>query len=293
METFTYKKMGNLEIRLDLFRAGDEPDLPVIVWIHGGALINGNRTGIDQRARQRMLDAGYAFVSIDYRLAPETKLPAIIQDLEDAFTWLRTNGRKLLRVDPSRIAVMGASAGGYLTLTAGFRVNPRPAVLVAFWGYGDLIGDWYSQPSHHARHHQTRMTEVEAGRLASGPPIADSRERNGDGGAFYQYCRQHGLWPHEVAGWDPQREADRFTPFMPLRNVTPDYPPTLLVHGTNDTDVPYEQSVLMAEALRNQNVECELVTIPGAEHGLYGGDESLIEAAYDSALAFLMRHMKG
>ena len=59
------------------------------------------------------------------------------------------------------MAVPGGSAGGYLTLATGFRVNPPPTVLVALFGYGDLIGDWYSKPSPHPRHQNPKMTEEE------------------------------------------------------------------------------------------------------------------------------------
>ena len=79
---------------------------------------------------------------------------------------------------------------------------------------------------------------------------------------------------------------------MPAENVTADYPPTLLIHGTHDTDVPYEQSSLMAEQLSQHGVEHRLVTIPNGEHGLGGGDPPLIDAAYDAALAFVELHMK-
>src|SRR6185503_5219786 len=95
----------------------------------------------------------------------------------------------------------------------------------------------------------------------------------GNGGAFYQFCRQQGIWPQEVSGgWNPHTEVSKFVPYMPAHNVTADYPPTLLIHGTKDTDVPYEQSVMMAEALKKNGVAHELVTIPDAEHGLAGGD---------------------
>jgi len=147
MWTYTYKKVGDLEIKANVYRADDEKVRPVVVWIHGGALIMGGREGVNGRIRKMFLDAGYAIVSIDYRLAPETKLPAIIEDVEDAFKWIREKGPGLFHIDSSRIAVMGSSAGGYLTLTTGYRVKPRPTVLVSFWGYGDLIGDWYSKPS--------------------------------------------------------------------------------------------------------------------------------------------------
>jgi dipeptidyl aminopeptidase/acylaminoacyl peptidase len=80
---------------------------------------------------------------------------------------------------------------------------------------------------------------------------------------------------------------------MPVRNVTAQYPPTLLIHGTKDTDVPYEQSVMMAEQLNRHGVEHELITIPGGEHGLGGGDPKRIDAAYQSALEFVKRHTKG
>lgn len=290
--TYTYKRVGDLDIKANVYRPDDDVRRPVVVWIHGGALIMGHRDAVSRRMQTRLLDSGYAIVSIDYRLAPETKLPEIIRDVEDAFTWIRDQGPELYNIDSSRIAVMGGSAGGYLTLTAGFRVEPRPRVIVAFWGYGDLVGDWYSAPSPHPRHHQIELSEKEAYAQVSGPPVSDARDRKGDGGAFYQYCRQHGHWPMAVSGWDPHREAEKFFPYMPLKNVTPEYPPTLLIHGTEDTDVPYEQSVMMAEELKRHGVEHELISIPGGEHGLGGGDPKLIDAAYDSALAFVNRHMR-
>ena len=106
----------------------------------------GSRGPMDKALLGKLLKAGYAVVSIDYRLAPETKLPAILEDLQDACKWVREKGPELFHIDPKRIAVMGGSAGGYLTLAAGFRVDPRPTVLVSFWGYGDIAGPWYSRP---------------------------------------------------------------------------------------------------------------------------------------------------
>ncbi len=292
MTTYVYKKIGDLEIKLDVYRPADDATRPVIVWIHGGALINGDRHGVSNRVKQMALDSGYVLVSIDYRLAPETKLPAIIEDVEDAFAWIRAEGPKRFHAATDKIAVTGGSAGGYLTLATGYRVKPRPTVLVAFWGYGDLVGDWYSQPSPHPRHHQTKLSKEEAWRQVSGPPISEPSQRKGNGGAFYQYCRQHGAWPEAVSGWNPHTQAEKFYPFMPVKNVTKDYPPTLLVHGTVDTDVPHEQSVMMAEEFKQHGVEHELISIPGGEHGLGGGDPERIDAAYKSAMAFVNRHMQ-
>ena len=291
--TYTYKKVGGLQIKADVHRPNDAVRRPIVVWIHGGALIMGSRRGVPKRVNTMLLDAGYVVVSIDYRLAPESKLPLIIEDVEDSFRWIRQEGAEQFHGDAGKIAVMGGSAGGYLTLVTGYRVQPRPAALVSFWGYGDLIGDWYSTPSPHARHQETKMSREEAFRQVSGPPLSDDRDRKGNGGAFYQHCRQHGIWPREVSGWDPRAEAEKFYPFMPLRNVTKEYPPTLMIHGTEDTDVPYEQSVLMAAELKKHGVEHELISIAGGEHGLGGGDPNKIDAAYESALAFVKRHLSG
>jgi acetyl esterase/lipase len=285
--TYTYKTVGDLAIKADVFHHESTVSRPAVVWIHGGALIMGSRADISGRVKNHMLGSGYVFISIDYRLAPETKLPQIIQDLEDAFERIRRDGPRLFNVDPARIAVIGGSAGGYLTLSAGYRVRPRPAVLLSLWGYGDLIGDWYSTPSPHPRHHQSRLSRDEAWRHVSGPAISDARDRQGDGGAFYQYCRQTGTWPQSVSGWDPHTEAERFRPYMPVKNVTADYPPTVLIHGTDDTDVPYEQSTMMADEFKRHNVPYELISIPRAEHGLAGGDPMLIDAAYLKAFAFV------
>lgn len=292
LKTYIYKQIGELAIKADVYTSGERAARPVVVSIHGGALIMGHREAVDRRLKDAFLERGYAFVSIDYRLAPETQLPAIIEDVEDAFRWIREKGPELFGADPKRIAVIGGSAGGYLTLTTGYRVKPRPAALVAFWGYGDLVGAWYSEPSPHPRHYQSKLSREEAFKQVAGPAISDARDRKGDGGGFYQFCRQQGLWPKAVSGWDPKTEAKKFVPYEPLRNVTDEYPPTLLIHGDKDTDVPYDQSVQMALELKKHKIEHKLITIPGGEHGLAGGDKNLIDQSYLEAIAFIRRHLE-
>jgi acetyl esterase/lipase len=290
-QTHTYKNVGTLPIQADVFQHDDTVIRPVVVWLHGGALINGNREGIDQRLKAAMLDSGYTVVSFDYRLAPETQLPEIIADVEDAFRWIHEKGPELFHADTKRIAVAGGSAGGYLTLTAGYRVKPRPRCLVSYWGYGDLVGPWYSEPSHHPAHNRVKVSREEAFQQVNGPPIADVRDRKGNGGTFYQFCRQQGLWPKAVSGWDPHTEAEKFYPFMPVKNVTRDYPPTLMIHGDLDTDVPHEQSVLMAAEFKRNNVPHRLISVTGGEHGLAGADRKLIDEAHQAAVDFVKQHL--
>ncbi len=149
--TVTYREVDGHRILADVHRPRGTQICPVIVWIHGGGLIMGHREGIPGQIRTLAEEHGYAVVSIDYRLAPETKLPSLISDVEAAFTWLAEEGAEQLHLNPDRLVVAGASAGGYLTLITGYRVRPRPRALVSIFGYGNLIGDWYATPSPHPR----------------------------------------------------------------------------------------------------------------------------------------------
>src|SRR5207244_5136787 len=112
-------------------------------------------------------------------------------------------------------------------------------------------------------------------------------------GRFYLYLRQNGLWTREVTGFDPEKDSGKLDPYCPVRNVSRDYPPTLLVHGTEDTDVPYELSEAMARELARHKVPHELVTVPGAGHGLSGGDKKIVADAHAKALDFIRTWMKG
>ncbi|MFH1569151.1 MAG: alpha/beta hydrolase fold domain-containing protein, partial [Gemmatimonadota bacterium] len=80
MQTFTYKIAGALAIQADVHGAGAGRRRRVVLAIHGGALIMGHREWVDGRLLGQLLDAGYAVVSIDYRLAPETRLAVLIED---------------------------------------------------------------------------------------------------------------------------------------------------------------------------------------------------------------------
>src|SRR5579885_1858300 len=144
-QTVVYKTVGETKIEADVYGADDKVR-PAVVWIHGGALGMGSRKGVPPQLVELCRREGYVLVSLDYRLGPEVKLPEIAADVRDALQWLHTEGKKRLHVDPERIAVTGGSAGGYLTLLSGTFAGLRPRALVAYWGYGDVDGDWYTRP---------------------------------------------------------------------------------------------------------------------------------------------------
>jgi acetyl esterase/lipase len=289
--TYTYKTAGDTKIQAGVYRADDPQPRPVLVWLHGGALIMGNRDGVPKNLRDLCRAEGYILVSFDYRLAPEVKLPAIIEDVQEAFRWLRAEGPKLFHADTRRIVVAGGSAGGYLTLMTGICVQPKPIALLAYWGYGDVDGDWYTKPSEHYRK-QPLVSRDEAFQQVGDKIVTGSEPGLKNRGRFYLYLRQNGLWTREVTGFELEKDKARLDPFCPVRNVTKDYPPTMLVHGTEDTDVPYQLSVNMAKELERVGVVHEFVTVPGAGHGLSGGDKKLVDEAYEKSLGFVRMHMK-
>ncbi len=288
-ETFTYKTVGNLSIKADAWSVSPKKRKPLAVWIHGGALIMGDRRGIDKSLLGELIKAGYNVVSIDYRLAPETKLAGILEDVRDAFGWVRKEGPRLWGAEPDRIAVLGGSAGGYLTLVSGYLIEPRPRALVSFWGYGDISGHWYARPDEFYRR-QPLVSEADARASVGKEPLAEPSPRN-QRSRFYLYCRQNGLWPKEVAGLDPNSETKAFDAFCPVRQVTDKYPPTMLIHGTSDTDVPHEQSVVMDRELARHRVPHDFISVAGGSHGLGGLDRTRLAEIHGRVVAFLDRYL--
>ena len=95
-KTFVYKIIGQDSVRSDLYKiSNDKLVRPIIVWIHGGALIWGSSNSLPKEQLKYYLNAGYSVLSIDYRLAPETKLHEIVEDIQDAIIWVQNNGTQL------------------------------------------------------------------------------------------------------------------------------------------------------------------------------------------------------
>ena len=285
-QQYVYKKVNGIDLRASVFGAPPPKDRarvrPTIVWLHGGALVLGTRHDLE-RTRSMQLDAyldnGWVVVAIDYRLAPEDQLPAIWEDVSDAFAWVRGGGRQTIGSDPNLVAVVGPSCGGYLALLAGGKLATPPRAVVSFFGYGDIIGDWYARPTSYYLA-LPWVTDAAAWGAVGNQSVAELPLLH-DRRDFYVYLRQRGLWPKVVGGDGPLEK------FCPERLVTPSFPPTLLFHGESDTDVPLEQSLRMATALDVAGVPHRLRIVPGASHSFDRAGDAAARDAIAETVAFL------
>ncbi|KAJ7701466.1 Alpha/Beta hydrolase protein [Mycena rosella] len=145
-----YKKIDQTPIYFNVYPPALQPQspyprLPAVVYFHGGGLTVGNRTSwFPNWLKARIVSAGYVFISADYRLIPSVTLHDIIEDIQDAFSFLRQDGLCFktadgdvpFGVDPASIAVAGSSAGGLCAYMAALHVSPKPKAVLALYAVG-------------------------------------------------------------------------------------------------------------------------------------------------------------
>ncbi|WP_342433540.1 alpha/beta hydrolase [Neobacillus sp. FSL H8-0543] len=285
--TVDYKSGNNFTLKGDLYPA-TEKSSPVIVYIHGGGLFWGSREDLKNEQLSFYHQAGYTVFSIDYRLAPESKLADISEDIASALDWVENEGSKLYDYDPGKIAVIGGSAGAYLALLSG-TFKKKPQAIVSFYGYGDISGAWATKPSPH--YTQMKSVPKELAQSLVGDKIV-SVGPIGKRYALYMYARQQGCWSKDISGLHPIWDKQQLLSFCPLKHVDESFPPTLLLHGTEDEDVPYQQSVLMAEKLASAGVPSKLITIPEGKHVFdEDWDKPVVREAFGEVIRFLGEHL--
>lgn len=283
-KTFTYKEINETEIKAELFPT-TQKNAPLIIYIHGGGLIWGTRNDINQEQVQLYNEHGFHVLSIAYRLAPETKLPGIISDIQDAFIWVKEELPNSLDYDESKVIVVGSSAGGYLALMTGtFAIKPQ--AIVSFYGYGNILGEWYSEPSAYFNK-MPKVNETLANQLIQNKQIAEAPITTRYG--IYLYCRQQGVWLDYVTDPAEMTEEELLT-YCPVLQADGNFPPTILLHGDADEDVPYQESVRMQNALNKHQIKNQLITIPNGKHQF---DENMndpeVQAAFEQILDFLKK----
>jgi acetyl esterase/lipase len=223
-EDVVFGKGGGRDLRCDVYvPPGEVRDAPAVLLLHGGAWRSGDRKQL--RGYGVLLGReGYVCVASEYRLTPEEDWPAQIHDAKAALRWMRANAGEL-GIDPEKIAVEGNSAGGHLSLM----LAATPGV-EAFEGDGGSAG----VPTH------------VAAAVGVYPPTLISHGERERGAVL------------ALGLFGDNGSAELAAAASPLTYVGPEFPPTMLIHGTGDATVPPLASVLMYEALVKAGVPVEL-----------------------------------
>src|SRR6266851_4769750 len=153
-DPIVYGEAGGEKLTMDYYPAAGPAPHPIAIIIHGGGFVGGtSKNGSEAYCADFLAPAGYAVFSINYRLAPKYPYPAMVEDVERAIRYIRRNAKKW-NADPKRIALVGGSAGGYLSNMVGVlgapgikgakdpvdRVNARVQAVVTLFGPSDFRG---------------------------------------------------------------------------------------------------------------------------------------------------------
>lgn len=222
-------------------RASHPVLLPVLIHFHGGAWVMGNKNQQAKPLLHHMAARGWVCFDATYRLGPDSRGPEWIVDVLRAIAWVREHAAEY-GGDPARIAITGGSAGGHLTALAalthddpafkpGFeRADCSVVAAVALYGRYDFLD----------RHHRLKgnHSDVIEGFMATkvmpGPP---------------QTCEE--LW-HAVS---------------PVDRIRKDAPPMLIIHGTGDTMLPWQDARDFAWALKKVGAGgVTFAALPGIQH---------------------------
>jgi acetyl esterase len=235
---------GANALLLDLHVPVGPGPFPAAILVHGGGFDEGSRSTNVAPLFAPLSDAGFAWFSIDYRLAPEAHFTQANDDLNSAIRWVKAHAAEY-RVDVRKIAIIGESAGGFLVNYAGTHDTPetKVAAVVDFYGpveYGVLAGERHDHPE--------RFNMATINRHAS----------NGGGIHFFDVEQL------DAAG------LGKLHAMSPLAGVHQGMPPFLAIHGTKDDQVSFAQSTTFCDAMHKAGVSCELITIEGGGHGMSG-----------------------
>lgn len=166
------------EIPIRVYRPGEDGPLPAVVFYHGGGWVIGNLDTSDNLCRMLSNRASAVVVSVDYRLAPEHRFPAAVDDSYAALAWVSRNAERL-DVDRSRIAVGGSSAGGNLAaavaLKARDRGGPRLAYQVMIYPATNLFDLTSASHRYFASGYGMTREHVEFFRESYLPEVADRK----------------------------------------------------------------------------------------------------------------------
>lgn len=249
-----YGHKDGMALTFDVFRPKQGANRAAVLFMVSGGWYS-RYTPPEQSAIlfSHLVGQGYTVFAVRHGSSPRYVIPEIIEDVRRAVRFVRLHAGDY-NVDPQRLGVMGGSAGGHLSLvlgTMGDDGNPGDADEVL------------------------RTSDRVAAVVAYYPPT-DLRPWTEPSSKYYQTF--------------PALRFDmaKFGDCSPLLHVSADDAPTLLVHGDQDTLVPLDHSERILAQLKEHQVPCELLVIPGAGHSFKGQDALRANAA---TLAWLKKHL--
>ncbi len=242
--------------KLDIFlpSTGEGP-FPVVIWIHGGAFKMGSKD--NPQSKTALNNAGFAVVSINYRLSTEAKWPAQLDDLKACVKFLRSNA-STYALDPTKFASFGASAGGHLASMMGAALASDPATRV------QATVEWFG-PLHFYYMDEDMLASdfiLGGGSRATGA----NGESNSPESALIGVTVKENLAACYAAS--PLS-------FIDTMNVNTPFPPFLCMHGNKDPNIAPKQSVRLHNAIQARfgTAKSQYILLPAGTHG--GGDFTL------------------
>ncbi|MGD9498154.1 MAG: alpha/beta hydrolase fold domain-containing protein [Armatimonadota bacterium] len=255
-----YREVEGYPLLLDAYLPADDRVHPALVFIHGGGWRTGSKEGGFRAVRgEQLIARGVAVFSFNYRLSGIAPYPAAVEDCLQAIRWIRANAADL-NVDPDRLATWGGSAGAHLALMMGF-LEPGEQDLDAQGNRLDNLVRCIVDLN--------GPTDLAADDMHSEQALV----------LFMGARRDEALERYETAS--------------PVRHLSADDPPVLIMHGTADRTVPYTQTVTLTRRMDELGVAYELFSFEGAGHGLQGADPQQREAAMSRAVEFVCEHLLG
>lgn len=242
-----YRRDGNTSWQATIYQPQGDGPFPGLLDIHGGAWNRGERPN-DLVTNQALAASGIVVVAIDFRLAPDHPYPAQVIDTNYATRWFKAHAQDF-NVDPQSIGGMGSSSGGHTVMLSAMRPNdPRYAALPlpeSDGPEGDAIDASFRY-------------------LLCCWPVLDPYARyvyaKGAGEEFLSVSSEaYFLNEEAMHEGNPQEILER--------GEKAELPPTILIQGTNDRNVPQSIPTRFEEAYRKAGGHLELEWFPDQVHG--------------------------
>lgn len=248
-----------LYINLALPKDNGEEPRPALVLIHGGGLIKGDRSRYNKRI-SKMAKRGIIGASVMYRLAPEYRFPAAIEDVKAAIRFLKANA-DTFNLDPERIIVSGASAGGYLAAMVGVTGNAK--------GFSDH--DIY--PNFDA---SVRAVIVQSAPLAN----------------YTRAKYEHFAIAERFIDQGNKSRREALAAISPVTYLDKNDPPFFLAHGSADEKVPVDMTRDFVDHLETMKLEHEYIEVEGGKHSLNASRPEKASEVFRASMVFFNKHCR-